>query len=112
LNLGPHPHLVLPSSLQALYDYNVSISTSSLRGAMYKGVAYIMLNGWWGNTKELPLLNSGEQSHLFDAGTTEEIIIKGEDVGPISSIQIRIVSHGVALASPHILCVSFKTFRL
>lgn len=78
------------------------VFTSDLRNADFTGAAFITINGWWGSTSEARLVPLDPATgtpladvHTFTRTAVAEFEVYAEDVGPFSSISMRMVGHDV-----------------
>lgn len=86
---------------KAKTSYKVKVSTSDLNGAEFEGKVFVTLSGWWGTTKDIRLISKtnkkGQGSHAFKRNATDEFNVTADDVGPISSVTVRIEAAGEEL---------------
>ncbi|KAJ9531527.1 hypothetical protein QJQ45_015008 [Haematococcus lacustris] len=83
--------LVEARTWQARVEYTVVMNTSDLKGADYEGMVYLTLNGWYGSTREMLLVNKPRaKSHFFDRGASDVFKVIGLDVGPLASVNLRV----------------------
>ena len=90
--------LIEADTWKAKVSYKIKASTSDLNGAEFEGKVFITLSGWWGTTKDIQLISKtnkkGQGSHSFKRNATDEFNVAADDVGPISSVTVRIESVG------------------